>query len=256
MFLHGGGQNAHTWDPVIVALDKPSVAIDLPGHGRSAWRVDHDYGPSANASAVIRLLDELAITPKVLVGMSLGGLTGIQLAVQRPDLVPQLVLVDVTPNSGIRVRNLGKRRPSSLSLLNGPVSFPSFDAMLEHAQNLSRGPARPSLYSAVWHNAVEGDDGRWRWRSDLHGGPGSWSPTDHSGMWPLLSLVQARLTLVVGRSGIVTHGDIRQVRDRCPEVRVIHLDSSAHSLQSSRPIEVADIVRAAWESARKGSRLP
>ncbi|HVF31655.1 MAG TPA: hypothetical protein VM933_01350, partial [Acidimicrobiales bacterium] len=35
VLLHGGGQNAHTWDTVALALDRPLVAIDLPGHGHS-----------------------------------------------------------------------------------------------------------------------------------------------------------------------------------------------------------------------------
>ena len=35
VFLHGGAQNAHTWDTVAMALDRPLVAIDLPGHGHS-----------------------------------------------------------------------------------------------------------------------------------------------------------------------------------------------------------------------------
>ena len=45
VFLHGGGQNAHTWDTVIVGLGEPALAVDLPGHGRSGWRDDGDYGP-------------------------------------------------------------------------------------------------------------------------------------------------------------------------------------------------------------------
>ena len=35
VFLHGGAQNAHTWDTVALALKRPLVAIDLPGHGHS-----------------------------------------------------------------------------------------------------------------------------------------------------------------------------------------------------------------------------
>ena len=45
ILLHGGAQNAHTWDTVALALHRPLVAIDLPGHGRSDWRPDHDYWP-------------------------------------------------------------------------------------------------------------------------------------------------------------------------------------------------------------------
>ena len=35
VFLHGGAQNAHTWDTVAMALARPLLAVDLPGHGHS-----------------------------------------------------------------------------------------------------------------------------------------------------------------------------------------------------------------------------
>src|SRR5919106_4111136 len=49
VFLHGGAQNAHTWDTVAMALGRPLVAVDLPGHGHSGWRTDGAYGPEENA---------------------------------------------------------------------------------------------------------------------------------------------------------------------------------------------------------------
>jgi pimeloyl-ACP methyl ester carboxylesterase len=49
VLIHGGAQNAHTWDSVAMALDRPLVAIDLPGHGHSDWRDDHDYRGVTNA---------------------------------------------------------------------------------------------------------------------------------------------------------------------------------------------------------------
>src|SRR5438094_10267711 len=51
VLLHGGAQNAHTWDTVALALDRPLVAIDLPGHGHSGHRDDHVYWPPDNAIA-------------------------------------------------------------------------------------------------------------------------------------------------------------------------------------------------------------
>ena len=76
VFLHGGGQNAHTWDTVIVGLGLPALAIDLPGHGRSAWREDGDYGPRLAADTLRPLLREWAPAPRLMVGMSLGGADG------------------------------------------------------------------------------------------------------------------------------------------------------------------------------------
>src|SRR6201991_1614398 len=99
VFLHGGGQNAHTWDTVIVGLGLPALAVDLPGHGRSAWREDGDYGPTLNAAAVEPVVRAHAPEADLVVGMSLGGLTALRLAVAAPDLVRKLVLVDVTPSA-------------------------------------------------------------------------------------------------------------------------------------------------------------
>src|ERR1700678_1276704 len=46
VLVHGGAQNAHTWDTVAMALDRPLLAIDLPGHGHS------DGGRDGSISAV------------------------------------------------------------------------------------------------------------------------------------------------------------------------------------------------------------
>src|SRR4051812_35817392 len=60
VFLHGGAQNAHTWDTVALALDRPLVAIDLPGHGWSDWRTSGDYRPQAMAGDVAAAIDAIA----------------------------------------------------------------------------------------------------------------------------------------------------------------------------------------------------
>ena len=44
VLVHGGAQNAHTWDTVALALGRPLLAVDLPGHGHS------DGGPEGSIS--------------------------------------------------------------------------------------------------------------------------------------------------------------------------------------------------------------
>src|SRR5437588_24964 len=77
VLVHGGAQNAHTWDTVALALGRPLVAVDLPGHGHSGWRPDRDYWPRANAETLGPVLERLAPEAAAVVGMSLGGLTAI-----------------------------------------------------------------------------------------------------------------------------------------------------------------------------------
>src|SRR5437763_10805244 len=74
VLVHGGAQNAHTWDTVALALDRPLVAVDLPGHGHSDWRDDGQYGPVDNAEALAVAIRELAPNARAVMGMSLGGL--------------------------------------------------------------------------------------------------------------------------------------------------------------------------------------
>src|SRR5450759_5509931 len=46
VLLHGGAQNAHTWDTMALALDRPLVAVDLPGHGHSDLSLIHISEPT------------------------------------------------------------------------------------------------------------------------------------------------------------------------------------------------------------------
>src|SRR4030095_9109740 len=79
VLLHGGAQNAHTWDTVAMALDRPLVAIDLPGHGHSGAPAEGTLGVRSNATDVATAIRALAPDARAVVGMSLGGLTTIAL---------------------------------------------------------------------------------------------------------------------------------------------------------------------------------
>ncbi len=126
IFLHGGGQNAHTWDTVIVGFGQPALAVDLPGHGHSAWREDGDYSPQHNAAALAPVLSEFASNADLVVGMSLGGLTAIGLGAVAPQLVHELILVDVTPSALQRYAAMTAEQHGTVALMHGEREFPSF----------------------------------------------------------------------------------------------------------------------------------
>ncbi|MBV8966140.1 MAG: alpha/beta fold hydrolase, partial [Mycobacteriaceae bacterium] len=153
VFLHGGGQNAHTWDTVIVGLGEPALAVDLPGHGRSAWCDDGDYGPTRNAEALQPALRDWAPAAQLFVGMSLGGLTAIRLAIDAPDLVRRLVLVDVTPSAPQRHLDMTDEQKGTVALVQGERIFDSFAAMLDATVATAPHRDRKSLRRGVFHNS-------------------------------------------------------------------------------------------------------
>ena len=97
MVLSSGlGGNAHYWAPQIAALARNFrvIAYDQTGTGRSGGTLKTDYAISDMAAEVAVLLDDRAVKKAHLIGHALGGLVGLQLAVDRPTLVDRLVVVN------------------------------------------------------------------------------------------------------------------------------------------------------------------
>lgn len=240
VFLHGGGQNAHTWDTVILGLGVPALAVDLPGHGRSAWRDDGDYGPKLNAAAIEPVIRELAPAADLVVGMSLGGLTAMRLAVTASDLVPRLVMVDVTPSAPERHEQMTQAQMGAVALVQGDRSFPSFEAMVEITVAASPNRSPESLRRGVFHNSKELDDGTWTWRYDtFRKGEG------FEGLWDDALLLQTPTTLVRGANSFFVNDDDaeRFAREAPGFQRVIVVPDSGHSVQGDQPRALVEILR-------------
>lgn len=254
VFLHGGGQNAHTWDTVVLALGRPAVAIDLPGHGHSAWRTDSTYLPATMAPDVATAVGTLAPTATLVVGMSLGGLTSLALAASRPGLVGDLVLVDVTPG-------VDRTKTAAIAaFLAGPEVFDDFDEILRRTVAHNPGRSEASLRRGVLHNAKELPDGRWTWRYDrglaagAAGTPGEADAAtidtllaqtaDPGALWPATRAVTGRLLLVRGgRSPVVDDADVDELLRHRPDAEVVVVDGAGHSVQGDRPRELAAHVQ-------------
>ena len=244
VLLHGGAQNAHTWDTVALALDLPLVAIDLPGHGRSDWREDHTYDPRTLAGDVAPAVRALAPEAELVCGMSLGGLTAIALGARAPELVRRLVVVDVTPGT-----DHAKAEPI-VAFLSGPETFESFDAILERTLRFNPKRSRASLRRGVLHNARELPDGRWTWRYDPMR---SWRlagrAPDFSSLWDDVAKLRAPVLLVRGGdSGVVAEEDVAEFRRRQPGLRVHVVAGAGHSVQGDRPLELAALLREMLEA--------
>ncbi|WP_460358089.1 alpha/beta fold hydrolase [Mycobacterium sp. ZZG] len=240
VFLHGGGQNAHTWDSVIVGLGVPALAIDLPGHGRSAWREDGDYGPKLNAIAVEPVIRDLASDADLVVGMSLGGLTALRVAVTAPELVRRLVLVDVTPSAPERHTEMTDAQKGTVALVQGDRTFPSFEAMLEVTVAAAPHRDRNSLRRGVFHNAKRLEDGTWTWRYDsIRRGEG------FENLWDDVPRLTTPTTLIRGANSFFVNDDDADAFARtAPGFRRVHIvENSGHSVQSDQPVALIELLR-------------
>lgn len=244
VLLHGRAQNAHTWDTVGLALlaadpKRSFVALDLPGHGHSQWKDDHDYRPAAMAPDVRAAAGILAPEARLLVGMSLGGLTSLALLGDTPERFDRLILVDITP--GV---NPGKGRAIA-EFTSGPERFGSFDEILDRTVRYNPGRSERSLRRGVYHNAREFPDGSWSWRWDP--GRSSVAPGSLAPLWDVLGGLSLPLTLVRGgASPVVDDDDVAELLRRRPDAEVVVVDGAGHSIQGDHPLELAEVIGARW----------
>jgi len=252
VLLHGGSQNAHTWDTVAMALDRPLVAVDLPGHGHSDGPGDRPHGQLSargNAEDVAVAIRALAPGAQAVVGMSLGGITTVALTDVAPELVRKVVLVDVTP--GV---SPGKAKQIT-DFVNGPPSFSSFDELLERTVQFNPTRTVSSLRRGILHNAVQREDGTWvwrwaRWREPSGSGPAPSGPAlaDRpdsaplfSELWDIVGRIKVPVMLARGMlpQSVVDDDDEAELLRRLPGAEVVRFENAGHSIQGDMPVELA-----------------
>lgn len=243
VFVHGGAQNAHTWDTVALAVARPALAIDLPGHGHSDWRDDGAYTPAHLADDIAGIVAERAADARAVVGMSLGGLAAMELATRHPHLVRSLVMVDITP--GVNA----KKAKAVIDFVDGPQTFASFDDLLARTIEFNPTRSESSLRRGILHNARPTDDGSWQWRYDRRGharstGDGAAPAGDGpSPLWDDFGAVACRLMLVRGSlSPVVDDDDVAEALRRQPDLELQVVDGAGHSVQGDRPVELAAVL--------------
>ena len=96
VLLHGTSASLHTWDGWAAALkgQRRVIRMDLPGFGLTGPMPDGDYRLTRYVNFVIALLDQLGVQQAVLAGNSFGGNLAWKIAVDHPQRVSKLVLVD------------------------------------------------------------------------------------------------------------------------------------------------------------------
>ena len=98
ILLHGTGASLHTWDAwtEVLKAQHRVIRVDLPGFGLTGPTMDGNYQMPVYTHFMNSLMDTLQIKRAVLAGNSFGGDVSWQTAVDYPDRVSRLILVDAT----------------------------------------------------------------------------------------------------------------------------------------------------------------
>ena len=163
LMLHGGGQNRFSWKNTGQILADGGfhvVALDSRGHGDSDRSPDGAYTVDALCADTLQVLEQIG-RPVILIGASMGGMTGILVAdVAGPAQVTKLVLVDVVPryekSGSARIRDF------MFSHVHGFGSLEeAADAVAEYLPHRTKPRSPEGLKKNLRRR-----DGRWYWHWD------------------------------------------------------------------------------------------
>lgn len=250
LFLHGGGQTAHTWDFTALQLrhEYHILALDQRGHGDTGHDDEMGIDPFRQREDVRGAIEALGLDQFVLIGMSMGGMNTIAYAGEYTSSLKGVVIVDVSPS----VREEGAREIGDF--VGARPAFASLEEAVESAHKFN--PLRPKehLKYSLLHNLREDPDGKWRWKYDRGNPPQRDMNAEEARaarlkmrekLWELVPRITVPALVVHGgESRVQTREDMERLRDTLPDARLISVAGAGHTVQGDRPREFASAVRA------------
>ena len=166
VLLHANGGDHRDFDSIVPTLARTRTvyAIDWPGHG--------DSDPTAHVTAcgfadlLPSVLEGLGCGPVVLLGNSVGGFAALRTAIEHPDLVTKLVLVNpggFTPRSPFMLATcnlFGSNRlaPTVMRQLPRLYLRRRTDAVAdvrERAEIASQSPDQVATFASMWKSFTD-----------------------------------------------------------------------------------------------------
>lgn len=242
VFLHGGGQTRHSWKQTGAKLGAAGmrvVTLDARGHGDSAWSADGDYRRDTMVRDLLLVLEQLG-APAVVVGASMGGITGLlATAVPGGEAITALVLVDIVTRpeqAGVArvIDFLGKHRDG----------FDSLEQVADAVAEYLPHRPRPKNTDGLLRNLRQ-RDGRWYWH---------WDPDmlaqrveDPSDMTEQMESAARTLTIPVllvrgMQSDVVSSEGAAAFQELVPHAQLVEIGGAAHTAASDDNDSFTDAV--------------
>src|SRR5580704_3476666 len=163
--VHGYTSSAEAFSAMARRLQDRAhiIAMDVRGHGESAWSPEGAYGYADQAGDLAALVDQLGIDRFLLIGTSMGGVISMVYAAQHAARLRGLVFNDIGPDV-----EAGSGRITGL-VGSRPADFASFEEAMQYRRETSPiTAARPLDDQEETARGVlrERPDGRWAWKMD------------------------------------------------------------------------------------------
>lgn len=241
LFVHGLGFSSRMWDPLLLELTARGVdatmhALDLPGHGRSGLP---PADPTMNwyVEAVLRVLGEIP-SPAHYVGLSMGGMIGMRLALKAPEKLRTLALLDTDAQEE-------RNRDNYLVMAQTLRSQGFSDPLTEAFHQIVFGPKylADKANLAPWTELMQQHDNEALYRAAL-------AVLNREDVLDRLKAIKTPTLILVGEHDMATPREQSEKMHRAiPGSRLEVVPEAGHMSAIERPDAVADALIGLWAKA-------
>ena len=227
------------------------VAMDVRGHGESAWSPAGAYQYRDQVDDLAAVVDKLGLSRFTLIGTSMGGIIAMAYAGAHPDRLTHLVINDIGPDVEVgsqRITQMVGARPDEFGTLDEAMAYRRqmspivAGRTLDDQRELALGVLRPR------------PDGRWIWKMD----PAyiqqrvKIGPPERPALWPALQRVTCPTLVVWGSdSDVLSRAQARRMVETLADGELVTVPGVGHAPTLVEPAVITALEPFLDRSARR-----
>jgi pimeloyl-ACP methyl ester carboxylesterase len=222
ILIHGIARHAHLFDHIApdLARDYRVVALDMRGHGDSAWSAAGDYLVEDHVKDLEALVRELGLPRVTLYGNSTGGRVVQVYAGLNPDMVERLIVEDVGPERPQNIAESFARR-----VAREADGWASEDDLVKHLAAQAPRTPEPILRAYARFGTKRRADGRLVWKYD----PNLVKGFVETELWQYVSKITAPTIYVIGgASPFVPAATQRRLKSTLSNCEIVVMPGLGH----------------------------
>lgn len=245
VIMHGLFGSKSNWNTLSKTIHRKTkrkvIVVDARNHGDSPHTSNMSY--ENMAEDVIQLLNDLGFERAILVGHSMGGSAMMYTALNFPQRVEKLAVVDMSPiktsPSLLQIKKIFE--VMSLATADGSPTLSKARKIVD--QQLEQSIKSSALRQFLIANLVEVDSGKYKWRVNLPVLEQAFST--QIAVFPKVdSRIYANPTLFIGgaNSDYIRVEDHDAIKKLFPLAEFHYIDGANHWVHADKPIEFVDLL--------------
>lgn len=245
VILHGLYGSSDNW--VTIARKISSVfTVYLPdqrNHGQSPHSSDHNF--SVLTGDLYELMEDLNIEKFILAGHSMGGKVAVNFALNWPERINSLIIIDISPFRKADINNISYRQHKEILEAVLSIEISDIKSRSQAESNLSEKIKSEKIRAFLLKNLKRNEEGSYEWKMNAQSLLNNLDRIMEEVILPgNLSVPVTGFPVIFIRgenSEYLQSSDLKDIRNVFPSAEMLNVKNAGHWIHAERPDVLEDI---------------